>query len=245
MTDQDDVQHGHAHEDATPEPTPDDPGASSPTPAEPAAEQPLDDVALIVSTLKAAQAPPRAPGSLPDVATTAEPATHTAAEPAEQRAVHAPVPPPPAPPVPPPPATAPAAPVREPAGVRRSEEPDLASRWNPGARYRSSRLAALRDAESAVVAARAARAARPESGAIYLGPAPAVGPTQPRLAGRLYRGPARRTRVFDRDIWRATARSSRSARDISEVLAEVVTRYRQGAINTTGLVRAIGHALAA
>ncbi|MCF4120825.1 hypothetical protein L1785_07520 [Antribacter sp. KLBMP9083] len=241
MTEQDDVQHGHAHEDATPEQAADDPGASGPTPAEPAAEQPLDDVAVIVATLKAAQAPPRAADTLPDAAATAEPATNTAAEPAAHQAAHAPVPPPPAPAAPP--VTAPAAPVRAPAGVRRSEESDLASRWNPGARYRSSRLAALRDAESVVAAA--ARAARAEGGPVHLGPAPAVGPTEPRLAGRLYRGPARRTRVFDRDIWRATARTPRSARDISEVLAEVVTRYRQGAIDTTGLVRAIGHALAA
>lgn len=67
-----------------------------------------------------------------------------------------------------------------------------------------------------------------------------VGPT-----GRLRRGPARRTRVFDRDIWRGSARSARDARDLTEALTEAVHRYRQGAIDTTGLVRAIGHALAA
>ncbi|WP_125775934.1 hypothetical protein [Antribacter gilvus] len=159
------------------------------------------------------------------------------------------------PPVPPPPAEEPEAeqsrtPRREPVGVLRQVDlapPDPAHRWNPGARYRASRLAALRAAEEAVVAAR-----RSQAEANFTGPVIVVGPggapqtgAQPALAGRLYRGPARRVHVFDREIWSAAARSNRTPRDISEALTAAVERYRKGAINTTGLVRAIGHALAA
>ncbi|MEL7974996.1 hypothetical protein AAG589_03970 [Isoptericola sp. F-RaC21] len=78
-------------------------------------------------------------------------------------------------------------------------------RWDPGARYRPSVLAGLPS----------------------LRPAPASPPTPStlstaaprRLAGRLRRGPATRTAVFDRDLWRPVQHA------------------------TTGLVRVVGRAL--
>ncbi|MFC8599371.1 hypothetical protein [Isoptericola sp. NPDC057191] len=75
------------------------------------------------------------------------------------------------------------------------QRPD--QRWDPGARYRSSVLAGLPS----------------------LKPTPAAPSPQPRLAGRLHRGPARRTAVFDRDLWHP----------VQHV--------------TTGLVRVVGRAL--
>ncbi|SKC71149.1 hypothetical protein [Krasilnikoviella flava] len=81
------------------------------------------------------------------------------------------------------------------------ERPDL--RWDPGARYRPSVLAGLPSLKPA------------------LKPAPAAPvPQAHRLAGRLRRGPAARTAVFDRDLWRP----------VQHV--------------TTGLVRVVGRALA-
>jgi hypothetical protein len=70
-------------------------------------------------------------------------------------------------------------------------------------------------------------------------------PPPPALAGRLFRGPARRTAVFERDIWYPAARSSRVPRDVGEALVAAVERYRKGSISTSGLVRAIGKAHAA
>jgi hypothetical protein len=70
-------------------------------------------------------------------------------------------------------------------------------------------------------------------------------PPPPGLAGRLYRGPARRTAVFEREIWYPVARSSRVPRDVGEALVAAVERYRKGSISTSGLVRAIGKAHAA
>ncbi|MFC7878615.1 hypothetical protein [Isoptericola sp. NPDC057391] len=72
-------------------------------------------------------------------------------------------------------------------------------RWDPGARYRPSVLAGL-------PSLRPAAAAPPT-------------PSPHRLAGRLRRGPAVRTAVFDRDLWRP----------VQHV--------------TTGLVRVVGRAL--
>lgn len=71
-------------------------------------------------------------------------------------------------------------------------------RWDPGARYRPSVLAGLPSLKPAPTA-----------------PAPATS----RLAGRLRRGPATRTAVFDRDLWHP----------VQHV--------------TTGLVRVVGRAL--
>jgi len=64
-------------------------------------------------------------------------------------------------------------------------------RWDPGARYRPSVLAGAKVTDVA-----------------------------PRLTGRLHRGPATRTAVFDRDLWRP----------VQHV--------------TTGIVRVVGRALA-
>jgi hypothetical protein len=72
-----------------------------------------------------------------------------------------------------------------------------------------------------------------------------TGSAPPALAGRLYRGPARRTGVFDREIWYPVARSSRVPHDVGEALVAAVERYRKGSISTSGLVRAIGRAHAA
>ncbi|GAA1735937.1 hypothetical protein GCM10009809_33900 [Isoptericola hypogeus] len=96
--------------------------------------------------------------------------------------------------------------------------PDL--RWDPGARYRPSVLAARRPA--------------PVSSGASL-------PTPPRLAGRLRRGPVRRTAVFDREVWRVDVRGARPG--LADALAASAARYRRGALDTTGLVRAVGRAL--
>ncbi|WP_425953643.1 hypothetical protein [Xylanimonas sp. McL0601] len=105
-------------------------------------------------------------------------------------------------------------------GVRPPEA--SAPRWDPGARYRPSLLART-----------AADAAAPGAEA---------GPAR-FLPGRLFRGPARRTAVLDRDVWAAEPRRPR-ARSAAD-LADAVERYRRGALDTAGLVRAVGHALAA
>jgi len=75
-------------------------------------------------------------------------------------------------------------------------------------------------------------------------PMPPV-PGPPPLAGRLYRGPARRTAVFEREIWHPTTRSSRVPRDVGDALIRAVERYRTGSLSTTGLVHAIARAHAA
>jgi len=149
------------------------------------------------------------------------------------------------------------APRRETSGVR-SPAPKMPTlRWNPGARYRASRLAdrpALPASSAPVPGAPAAGPAGhapvpppPVPGPPVAGPPvplpPVAGP--PPLAGRLYRGPARRTGVFDREIWYPAARSSRVPRDVSDALVRAVERYRMGSISTSGLVRAIGRAHAA
>jgi hypothetical protein len=130
-------------------------------------------------------------------------------------------------------------------GVRPPAPPTL--RWDPGARYRPSLLArSPRPAASEPAASEGARPgdARP-AGATPEDATPedahrppAVVPPRPHLPGRLFRGPARRTAVFDRQVW-----SPGPARRAQ--LADAVERYRQGAIDTAGLVRAVGHALAA
>lgn len=119
------------------------------------------------------------------------------------------------------------APRRAPSGVQGPPPP----RWDPGARYRPSALAGRRDD-----AAPHGAAGRPAVPAVVRPAAHAP------LPGRLYRGPARRTAVFDRDVWRALPDPPRP---VAEALARAVERYRAGAIDTTGLVRAVGHALAA
>ena len=149
------------------------------------------------------------------------------------------------------------APRRETSGVRPTAPSLPTLRWNPGARYHASRLAdrpvlpAASAAESATPAATPAgqrpvppppvpsHSAPPHSAPAH----PVTGP--PPLAGRLYRGPARRTGVFEREIWYPAARSSRVPRDVSDALVRAVERYRMGSISTSGLVRAIGRAHAA
>jgi hypothetical protein len=68
------------------------------------------------------------------------------------------------------------------------------------------------------------------------------------LPGRLFRGPATRRPVFERPVW-TPASSYRRAPDLTArsaaELVDAVERYRRGALDTTGLVRAVGHALAA
>lgn len=95
-------------------------------------------------------------------------------------------------------------------------------RWDPGVRYRPSVLAGLpkRDAAST---------------------APDHLPDH--LPGRLFRGPARRTAVFDRSVWR-TRDASPARRGAGDALAGALERYRAGALDTSGLVRAVGRALA-
>ncbi|MFC8799322.1 hypothetical protein ACFT2C_16430 [Promicromonospora sp. NPDC057138] len=139
------------------------------------------------------------------------------------------------------------APRRETSGVR-SPAPKMPTlRWNPGARYRASRLAdrpALPASSAPVPGATAAGpAGHPPVPPPPVPAPPVAGP--PPLAGRLYRGPARRTGVFDREIWYPAARSSRVPRDVSDALVRAVERYRMGSISTSGLVRAIGRAHAA
>ena len=93
-------------------------------------------------------------------------------------------------------------------------------RWNPGARYRPSVL---------VAEPRAA------------GAAPGDGPAGDHLPGRLFRGPARRTAVFDRDLWQHRRAPHPQ---VADALAAAAERYRSGGLDTSGLVRAVGHALA-
>ena len=90
-------------------------------------------------------------------------------------------------------------------------------RWDPGARYRPSVLA----------------------GRVTSSQAPA--PTA-RLTGRLRRGPVRRTAVFDRALWSRGRGGVRPG--VAEAVAVAAARYRHGALDTTGLVRAVGRALA-
>ncbi|WP_129788837.1 hypothetical protein [Promicromonospora panici] len=153
------------------------------------------------------------------------------------------------------------APRRETTGVRPAAPALPTLRWNPGARYRASRLAdrpALPAASAAEPATPAATPASGPAGQLRVPPPPVPGPPvqgppvpahpvggPPPLAGRLYRGPARRTGVFEREIWYPAARSSRVPRDVSDALVRAVERYRMGSISTSGLVRAIGRAHAA
>lgn len=107
-------------------------------------------------------------------------------------------------------------------GVRPPEPPS--ARWDPGARYRPSLLS-----ETPVDDDVAAPAAY-ESWA---------------LPGRLFRGPAQRKAVFDRPVWSPRPGRARGPRERSAAeLADAVERYRRGGLSTTGLVRAVGRALA-
>jgi hypothetical protein len=152
------------------------------------------------------------------------------------------------------------APRRETTGVQPTKPAVPTLRWNPGARYRASRLADHPVADARQVAqvpappapVPAPPAPVPAPPAPVPGPPappalPAAGPVPapPALAGRLFRGPARRTAVFERDIWYPVTRSSHVPRDVSEALVAAVERYRKGSISTSGLVRAIGRAHAA
>ena len=150
-------------------------------------------------------------------------------------------------------------PRRETSGVRPTKPPVPTLRWNPGARYRASRLADRPALRAPTVPAdpvpappvQAAPAAVPPVPAppVPAPPTPPVpapsAPSPQGLAGRLYRGPARRTAVFEREIWYPATRSSRVPRDVGEALIAAVERYRKGSISTSGLVRAIGSAHAA
>jgi hypothetical protein len=156
------------------------------------------------------------------------------------------------------------APRRETSGVRPPAPTMPTLRWNPGVRYRASRLADRPALPAPSAPAPEAPAAGPgPAGQLPVPPPPVPGPPvpappasahplpahpagPPRLAGRLYRGPARRTGVFEREIWYPqAARSSRVPRDVSDALVRAVERYRMGSISTSGLVRAIGKAHAA
>ncbi|MEV0952653.1 hypothetical protein [Promicromonospora sp. NPDC050249] len=180
-------------------------------------------VARIVAALRKAHAEQAAAGSTTDTATdTAEPADASA-------------------------------PRRETSGVKPTKPAVPTLRWNPGARYRASRLADHPVADAPQVAQVPAPPA-PVPGPPAPVPAPpgppalpAAGPVPapPALAGRLFRGPARRTAVFEREIWYPVTRSSHVPRDVSEALVAAVERYRKGSISTSGLVRAIGRAHAA
>jgi len=155
---------------------------------------------------------------------------------------------------------------RETTGVRPPAPSTPTLRWNPGARYRASRLANQPAVHGPPAPSASPAQASPVPGPPVPGPpvpgppvpappaaarpvpappvpAPPVQP--PALAGRLFRGPARRTAVFEREIWYPVARSSRAPRDVSEALVAAVERYRKGSISTSGLVRAIGRAHAA
>lgn len=167
----------------------------------------------------------------------------------------------------------PPAPRRETSGVRFSTPGMPTLHWNPGARYRASQLAnqaarpaAQQPAHEAAVAAPPVQiplvpgpdAPGPQAALPTVPmppvpmppvplppvPAPPVG-APPALAGRLFRGPARRTAVFEREIWYPTAPSSRIPSDVGEALAAAVERYRKGSISTSGLVRAIASTHAA
>ncbi|MFJ3406905.1 hypothetical protein [Promicromonospora sp. NPDC090134] len=132
------------------------------------------------------------------------------------------------------------APRRATSGVRSTAPRTPTLRWNPGARYRASQLA---NQPVPVPPAPLPSAPLPPVPPPP-GPVPPV-PPPPALAGRLFRGPARRTAVFEREIWYPSARSSRVPSDVGEALAAAVERYRKGSISTSGLVRAIGSAHAA
>jgi hypothetical protein len=137
------------------------------------------------------------------------------------------------------------APRRETSGVRPTKPAVPTLRWNPGARYRASRLAdhPVADApQGAPVPAPPAPVPAPPGPPAL--PAAGPVPAPPALAGRLFRGPARRTAVFEREIWYPVNRSH-VPRDVSEALVAAVERYRKGSISTSGLVRAIGRAHAA
>ena len=155
----------------------------------------------------------------------------------------------------------PLTPRRETSGVRSAEPTMPTLRWNPGVRYRASQLANQQAPAAAYVPVPAPpaqqvpgeQAAMPPVPAPPVPmppvpappvPAPPAGAPQP-LAGRLFRGPARRTAVFEREIWYPAARSSRVPSDVGEALVAAVERYRKGSISTSGLVRAIGSTHAA
>lgn len=148
------------------------------------------------------------------------------------------------------------APRRETTGVRPTKPAVPTLRWNPGARYRASRLADQHPVADAPQVAPVPAPPAPPAVASVAAPVPgppappalpAAGPVPapPALAGRLFRGPARRTAVFEREIWYPVTRSSHVPRDVSEALVAAVERYRKGSISTSGLVRAIGRAHAA
>lgn len=142
-------------------------------------------------------------------------------------------------------------------GVRRVAQVPPALRWDPGARYRASLLAGRPlTASGADVGQVRAPEVPAGPGGVPPVPLPPVPPPPvpapplppvppPPLAGRLFRGPARRTAVFDREIWRPEPRSSRVPRDVGDALLRAVERYRTGSISTSGLVRAIAETHAA
>ncbi|GAA2232154.1 hypothetical protein GCM10010413_33170 [Promicromonospora sukumoe] len=139
----------------------------------------------------------------------------------------------------------PLTPRRETSGVRAAEPTTPTLRWNPGVRYRASQLANQQAAASAAVPGPVPLPPVPLPPVpLPPVPAPPAGAPQP-LAGRLFRGPARRTAVFEREIWYPATRSSRVPSDVGEALVAAVERYRKGSISTSGLVRAIGSAHAA
>lgn len=138
---------------------------------------------------------------------------------------------------------------RESTGVRGVAPVPPALRWDPGARYRASLLAGRPLTASGADVGQVHAADVPGGpGAVPAVPGPPV-PLPPvpgpPLAGRLFRGPARRTAVFDREIWRPEPRSSRVPRDVGDALLRAVERYRTGSISTSGLVRAIAETHAA
>lgn len=133
----------------------------------------------------------------------------------------------------------PPAPRRAPTGVQPVKPPVPTLRWDPGSRYRASLLA---NVPAPPPPAHAPVPAPPDAAPV---PPPGPVPGPPPLAGRLFRGPARRTAVFEREIWHPSARSSRVPRDVGEALVAAVERYRKGSLSTSGLVRAIGRAHAA
>lgn len=188
-------------------------------------------VSQIVAALRQANAEQQAPAGL-------EAAGEAEVEVTEVEAEVAAVEPEGAEPEPPAPVAA-QPPRRESTGVRpvaappeqgAQEQSDRPTRWDPGARYRASQLAG-----------RPMPPVPPPPAPMSLTDDP-----QATLSGRLFRGPARRTAVFEREIWHPVpARSPRTSHDIGEALLVAVERYRRGSISTTGLVRAIGRAHAA
>jgi hypothetical protein len=219
-----------------------------------------DRVARIVAALRKAHAEQAAASSSVSEAPSAEAPSGAAAVVASSDAVDAP------------------APRRETSGVRPPAPTMPTLRWNPGVRYRASRLAD-RPALPAPSAPAPEVPAAGTAGHLPVPPPPVPGPPvalppvplppvpgppaspypaaahpvpahpvagPPPLAGRLFRGPARRTGVFEREIWNPqAARSSRVPRDVSDALVRAVERYRMGSISTSGLVQAIGRAHAA